>query len=46
MCFEISAMRDRSAVFYLNERSIILESSPRFLEFVREETVERLSGCV
>ena len=43
MCFEISAMRDRSAVFYLNERSIILESSPRFLEFVREE---RLSGCL
>ena len=42
MCFEISAMRDRSAVFYLDERSIILESSPRFLEFVREETVERL----
>ena len=42
LCFENSAMRVRSAVFYLNERSIILKSSPRFLEFVREETVERL----
>ena len=42
LCFENSAMRVRSVVFYLNERSIILKSSPRFLEFVREETVERL----